>query len=214
MSTLNQILDLPASSSIDDLQSAYNFKRAELLARQSSGEDVATPLQELDQAYILWQQAPQQTGTQALASTNLQPTPQPIIPLGLYSSEAAQPVSQPRTCPACGAANPSQASVCTSCGTQLGRSCPKCGFFISLDQVVCPRCSTVVNEYDQRRFAEGVITGSRVQKEREEEHIRVQNLEAGHSVRAGLGALFWIIVVAACIGLSLLAAYIYNQFSS
>lgn len=214
MSTLQQILNLPATASIDEVQAAYNFKRAELLTRQSTGEDVTAQLQEIDLTFELWQQSPQQTGTQALVSINAQPQPQSLMPTGLYSSESAQPAAQPRICPACGAANPAQASVCVACGSQLGRSCPKCGYFISLDQLVCPRCGTVVNEYDQRRFAEGVITGSRVQKEREEEHVRVQNLEAGHSVRAGLGAIFWIIVVAVCIGLTFLAVYAYNYFSS
>lgn len=214
MSTLYQILNLSETTSIEEVQVAFNFKRAEFLARQSAGEDVTATLQELDQAYALWQKSPQQTGIQALASINVQPQPQSLMPTGLYSPESAQPVAQPRICPTCGATNPAQASVCVACGSQLGRSCPKCGYFISLDQLVCPRCGTVVNEYDQRRFAEGVITGSRVQKEREEEHVRVQNLEAGHSVRAGLGAIFWIIVIAVCIGLTFLAVYAYNYFSS
>lgn len=214
MNSLQMILGLSENTATDEILAAYNSNHAELISRQNAGEDVSTYLQQLEMAYTEWENASIQDLSRAIISFgNEELQSRPSTPAGLFSQEEG-PATEQRLCLGCGAVNPVQASICINCGRQISRSCPKCGFLIDLEQIICPRCGITVREYDQRRFAEGTMSIESIQKERDENFVRVKNLEAGHNTRAGLGVVFWVVVIIVSLFLCILATFAYQYYSA
>jgi ribosomal protein L40E len=199
-----QILNLHLTATPAEVQAAYARERAKLLADSPPGEEqTAQQLQAVDDAYATLIEPTRRAAYDQSASNKLAlaTTSQPnaiVIP-----SSSPNPILQ-QACPHCGALNPIQATMCLQCGQQVSRPCPNCSYSVLLNQTVCPRCNTFIPEYDQRRFAEGISVERKTQQERIESEIRVQTLEEGHRVRAGQGAIFWLVVFGLCIGITVL----------
>lgn len=210
------ILGIEDGASREQIQAAYNKKRARLLASLDNNPDATEEIQKIDEALVqLLNQSnlaltqtlpPQPSGSTDSILSLVDKLDAPI----LDKNEAAY--CQP--CPYCGIPNPVHASVCSSCGRQISRPCPKCGHRVLLNEAVCPRCNTIISELDQQRHADAVITKGRVEEERLKDQMRVEALEDSHRKRASFGILLWTGIILAILGVCAAGLYALYYFAN
>jgi hypothetical protein len=216
MTNLYQLLSVSSVANTAEIQAAYNRERARIMADEPAGEvQTAEQLAVLDEAYAtLVDPARRAAYDQSIGSSSMGTA----LTAAVQSTTIIVPPTPPtpilkQQCPHCGALNPIQATMCEQCGQQVSRPCPNCGQPTILGQTVCSRCHTYIPEYDQRRFAEAVKVGQQTQQVRQESEIRLEALEASHKASSRQGMIFWIAVVGACIGITMLLALLNNSRS-
>ncbi len=216
MTNYYQILNLQPTATTTEIKAAYNRERARFLSNDEidSEEQVAVQLKAMEEAYATLVDPNQRTTYDRslgpdISTRSLVVADQPTS-IVLPETPSAPIVQQP--CPHCGELNPTQATMCGKCGGQLSRPCSQCGQAVLLGQTVCVRCNTIVPEYDQRRFAEAVVTEKRTGEERGASEIRVETLETTHTVNRKSGIIFWLVVFGLCIGLTMIAILTYGLF--
>ncbi|HLB46597.1 MAG TPA: DnaJ domain-containing protein [Anaerolineales bacterium] len=211
MSDLYKSLSVLPTATPAEIQAAYVNQRKALEERARADDPQAAELlKALEEAYAILADPSRRMaydqsradGTQAGALMVTTPAP-PV----LVAPAGPAPILQ-RACPHCSALNPAQAVTCGNCHQQISRPCPNCGQLNDLKQAVCSRCSTLIPEYDQRRFADGLTTGRQIKVEREEGEARVEGLETVHRTRAVQGVLFWAVVLVGCLGLPVIAVIV------
>lgn len=214
MTDLFILLGIDENTAPEQIQAAYNAKKAALLGQEGYDPAVLEEINHLDSAYT------QFTNQTKLALKPTEPFKRPVDPiLGVVDSidSSIRENSEDAfylPCPYCGIQNPSQAVVCSACGKQISRPCPNCGKRVLLSQTVCPRCNSMMREQDQQRLADAVITKQRVQGERLDDHMRVEQQERAHSERAKFGILLWAAIILAVIAICAIGVYAINYFST
>lgn len=209
-----EMLGISTNATPEQIETAYNARRAALVEQEVVNPEIAAELQDLEEAYA---QLSALTRFSLARSEPVKPAPDPILgivneitaPIGGYpGTESSQ------TCPYCGYQNPAKAITCVACGEQISRPCPNCGLSLPLGIMVCPRCNTIVREHDKQRLAEAAVTGQRVQEDRVTNQIRVEALEEVHRQRRVFGLLFWILVVVATTAVCAMGFFALNYFGS
>lgn len=211
MTDLYRVLNLLPTATADDIRAGYARERARIIAEIEDPGDAAQQLATLDESYATLSEAgrraahdrsraPEESGA-------LIPIPQPA-PIVTPQVLAAPIVQQP--CPHCEALNPVQATMCSQCGKQISRPCPVCAQPVILGRTVCTRCNTFIPEYDQRRFAEGLVTAQRVQNERVESDAKAEIIGEAYQSAARRGAIFWTILLLALCIVAALAVIVFN----
>lgn len=216
MTDYYQLLNLQPTATTSEIKTAYAHKRAKLSTSEAETEEqIAEQLSALDEAYAMLNDPNRRAAYDRSLHADSQAKALAIAeqPSAIVAPHAPPVPIVQQACPHCGALNPIQATMCSECGEQVSRPCPNCGQPVILGQTVCTRCDTFVPEYDKRRFAEAVSTEQRVQQERRASEARVAALEVVHRANARWGALFWLVVVALCIGLTVLAVFLSNYFA-
>ncbi|MDP9310397.1 MAG: zinc ribbon domain-containing protein [Chloroflexota bacterium] len=213
MDTYYQRLNILPTATVVEIKAAYARMRAELIAAHSDNDaDIDGNLATLDEAYTTLVDPNQRAAYDRSLDGTAKPGTLAVTGRNaMLTVPQAPPVPMAeQACPHCGFPNPVRATICTACNHQVSRPCPQCGQPVLLGQSVCARCEAYVPEYDQRRFAEALTTEQRVHTERRETASRVAAKEAIYRVQARYTAVFWFIVIALCIGLSLFASYLSN----
>jgi len=207
------VLGLNPGASLDQIQEAYQLKRAEIISVDENDPESSAKLILLDQAYhqliepaksdlaLLNQmpasQPPNQANNPALAMVDRLDSP---------IMASADNVAY-QACLHCGSPNPSQSLICSACGQQIARPCPNCGKIVMLSLPVCPRCNTVIREHDKVRLMEGKHVQQQIQNERVVDHVRVTALETAHKKRAEFGCVLWAAVIFGTIFVCGMGAY-------
>ena len=218
MTDYYRILNLQPTATPLEIKAAYARERAELLAiGEGDDERIAEQLSALEHAYVILSDPNQRTAYDRSLRAGSQVKDLILVeqPAAIIAPQAPPvPVVQ-QACPhpKCGALNPIQATMCGQCGKQISHPCPKCGQPVVLGQTVCARCNTIIREYNERRLAKALVTEKRVDQERRVSESRVVALEAIHRANAKWGVLFWLVVTALCIGLTVAAVFLYNYFT-
>ena len=216
MSNFYQLLNVLPTASTSEIQSAYAKVRAQLVSSsETDAGALAVQTQSLEEAYTTLSDPSRRAAyDRSLGATapgvalviasqpNVITLPQPVVP---------PQVQQP--CPHCGGLNPVQATMCVHCNKQVARPCPTCAQIVILGQTVCPRCNTMMTEYAQQRFAEGLATDKQIQDRREESGVRVETLEIIHRSNAARGVVFWVIVFSACVGITTMTLLAFYYFA-
>lgn len=212
MSNYYQLLNLQPTASTAEVTAAYQRERARLSA--SNPEDLDQQIQAIEEAYAVLSDSGQRAAYDRSLNAN---SPSKSLVVAAQPAAIMAPAVSPvpliqQECWNCGKPNPVVATNCAYCGSQLSRPCPQCGQSVALNQTVCPRCNTFLPEYDKRRFTEAIAVDKQVQEERYISETRVETLEAIHTTNRNAGVVFWLVVFALCVGLTLLAALLLGVF--
>jgi len=203
-----EMLDISEDANQQQIQEAFDKKRAELIASIDDNQQRQEAIAELQKAFDTI------CRSKSLALVQEEKSPisnDPLLSMvdNLNSSlhnETDQFATIP--CIYCGVRNLKEALICSSCGRHISRPCPKCGRVLSIEANICPRCKTILREFDESRIFDGSHVKEIKDLERRESQIRVDALEEHHRKRAVYGLFFWLIVAVVLGGLCALTFFL------
>jgi hypothetical protein len=194
-------LGISEDATPEEIQDAFNKKRAMLIASIEDDQQRAAALMELQDAFDAISKS------KTLALMNEEPPKKKIDPLLDMVGNVNTPIRNESdgfvtvACPHCGFRNHKDAAMCSNCGQQISRHCPKCGKVLPIDAQVCSRCNTVIRDLNQSRIIETTHMKDVIDSERQGNQIRVNALEEHHQTRAVYGVVFWLVLIGALAGL-------------
>jgi len=212
--TAKNILGVSGEVTHDEIQNIYNRKRASLLSKEFSGEDVRIEILEIEEALAVLNgdtKEPEEHLNKQLATL---PTPQSktenLINIPWLNSNAGN--SPYKACPNCGGMIPAEVIICDICQTQIGRACPYCGNTITLDTRICPRCGTAIQEFDRKRFSNALSVEQRTNEERLKIADQAEETEKNNKEFVERGTFLWLIIILITIVFCFIAYSLYNQY--
>jgi hypothetical protein len=205
------VLGISADSTPEEIQDAFDKKRAELSASIEDDQKREDSIAELQSAFDAIAKK------NSLVIVEEKAPPKKVDPLLSLVGDVNSPLHNETEftttfpCLFCGTKNPELTLICIGCGRQISKPCPNCGKILRIDNKVCNRCNTIILEFNQTRLFDAENVEEVKNREREENQIRVNGLEEHHQKRAAFGFLFWLIVIAVFLSLCALAYYLLNQ---
>ena len=208
------VLGVTGEVTHDEITNIYNRKRASLLSKEFSGEDVKTEILQIEEALAVLngsKKDPEEHLPKQLATV---PTPQPqpenLINIPWLNNNPSK--SPYKACPNCGGMIPAEVIICDICQTQIGRSCPSCGNTISLDTRICQRCGTAIQEFDRKRFSNALSIEQKTNEERVKTADQAEVTERDNKDYVVKGTFLWLIIFVILIIFCIIAYALYNQY--
>lgn len=208
------LLGVTGDVSAEEITNIYNRKRASLLSKEFSGEDVSAQISQIEEALAALsgnRKAPEVPLTNQLATVP-QPQPQPENPINIPWISNNPSKSPYKACPNCGGMIPAEVIICDICQTQIGRSCPSCGNTISLDTRICARCGTPIQEFDRKRFSNALSIEQRTNEERVKTADQAEETEKDNKDYVVKGSFLWLIIIVVLIIFCIIAYALYNRY--
>lgn len=207
-------LGISRNISNTELIDIYNRKRAGLIAKKFSGEDVSAEIQEIEDAYRFladeFNKDEPVENNSLVSIKNNQTQPEVVINAPWIQTTLNNTPNKP--CPNCGEMIPSQMITCDICHVQIARPCPSCGNIIALDDRVCSRCGIIIQEFDRKRFSNTLSVEQKISEERMQIYNEVQENEKLNKEFIVKGSIIWVVIILILIFFCFLAYTLYKQY--